>query len=82
MLCYPTGFLAPFLNFVTAAEIHIVSEEIGIEIFLQGRDGRLCFVIALIMEKIFCPMLSIFSVLLQGWDAIEWIIQNSESALS
>lgn len=32
--------------------------------------------------KIFCPMLSMFSVLLQGWDAIEWIIQNSESALS
>jgi len=33
-------------------------------------------------ERISCHMLSIFSVLLQGWDAIEWIIQNSESALS
>lgn len=53
MPCYPSGFLAPFLNFMTAAEICIVSEEISIEVFLWGRGGRLCFVIALTMEKSF-----------------------------
>lgn len=53
MPCYPSGFLAPFLNFMTAAEICIVSEEISIEVFLWGGGGRLCFVIALTMEKSF-----------------------------
>lgn len=43
-------------------------------------DDALLFL--MMMEKSFAICCKSFFVLLQGWDAIEWIIQNSESALS
>lgn len=75
-------FSAPLLN-AEKCFVVLKTEEVSIEILLLMQKRQMMhYFFSWWSKKSFAMFWKIFSVLLQGWDAIEWIIQNSESALS